>query len=40
MKKIAYPKGYHPRPGITKIAIAFPDPLFKGVREMAKRTSR
>jgi hypothetical protein len=39
-KKIAYPKGYHPRPGVTKIAIPFPDGLFKEIMIMAKRENK
>jgi hypothetical protein len=39
-KSIRYPKGYHPRPGVTKIAVAYPDHLFKVIVERAKRENK
>ena len=35
-----YPKGYHPRKGITKIAVSFPDDQFKVIMARAKREKK
>ena len=36
MTAIKYPKGYPQRKGYTKIAVSFPDPVFKAILTRAK----
>ena len=36
MPEIKYPKGFKTAPGYTKLAVSFPDDLFKAVMKMAR----
>jgi len=35
-----YPKGYKTAPGYSKIAVSFPDDLFKAILKMAKKEDK